>query len=254
MLTRCLSLFPWITKSAIAWEVGVQVEPTTQTSNIWVIRVFSLPCLACWSHSPRSWAWTEGSCRLTMLDWGSRSESRLSSVDTNLWPDRTHCGSKQSSPRKHGYFYLTQATDTETTIPVLFRGGYFFFFFCRLCIKKWASDAKGMASSLFLANDQPWAPEAKRKDFTKLLPLVAWGHILPYSKALLVTRVSVTLKILHNNTCQHLKDQHGSARAVLSKAWVQTMGQKDAHQWWSVGPSCAYAHVWRKLQIPQSTS
>lgn len=129
MLTRCLSLFPWITKSAIAWEVGVQVEPTTQTSNIWVIRVFSLPCLACWSHSPRSWAWTEGSCRLTMLDWGSRSESRLSSVDTNLWPDRTHCGSKQSSPRKHGYFYLTQATDTETTIPVLFRGGYFFFFF-----------------------------------------------------------------------------------------------------------------------------
>lgn len=169
MLTRCLSLFPWITKSAIAWEVGVQVEPTTQTSNIWVIRVFSLPCLACWSHSPRSWAWTEGSCRLTMLDWGSRSESRLSSVDTNLWPDRTHCGSKQSSPRKHGYFYLTQATDTETTIPVLFRGG-FFFFFLQTLYQKMSQWCQGNGIISFFGQRPTLSSWSKTEGFHKTPP------------------------------------------------------------------------------------
>lgn len=145
--------------------------------------------------------------------------------------------SSPTSPRKCGYFYLTQATDIETMSPGLFRGRYF----CKLCIKNEPVMPREY-NRFFLPTTNLELLKQNRRISQNSSP-VAWAHILPDSKTLLVTWVSVTLKILHNNICQHLKDQHSSARAVFSKACVQTMGKKEALKWWPMDLSYAYAIV-----------
>lgn len=152
-------------------------------------------------------------------------------LQDKLWEQQ----SSPTSPRKCGYFYLTQAI--ETMSPGLFRGRYF----CRLCNKNEPVMPREYHHFFLPTTNLELLKQNRR--ISQNSSSVAWAHILPYSKTLLVTRVSVTLKILHNNMCQHLKDQHSSARAVFSKAWVQTMGKKDALKWRPMDLSYAYAIV-----------